>query len=70
MSSAELIPIRGSFEDPKTFLHHIASDDEIKAFVIFIVKKDGDTELAQIKMTRGEVALAALQIAKLATEPE
>lgn len=68
MKPSTVIPIRGEFENPRTFLLHIAGDDEIENFVIITERKDGTLGRAQIGMTRAAMAYASLVLADWARE--
>lgn len=64
MKPGDIIPIRGKFEDPKAFLHHIATDDEIESFIMIAVHKDGTIGSANFKMTRANMAYASIILAE------
>jgi len=53
-----VIPIRGHFENPRAFLLHIAEDEEMSGFVIFVETKDGTMRRAQINFSREAMAFA------------
>ena len=73
---AEIIPIRGNFENFHAYLAHIASDGNIVGIagaVIRICKKDGSRETVPIYFdaTIGEIAtVAAMLLREAAKTPE
>jgi hypothetical protein len=57
---AEIIPLRGHFENAQAFLHWITQDaSDIKEFVIYAIEKDGTPKFAHFEMTRATMAFVA-----------
>ena len=55
---SDVIPIKGHFENPQAFLHHIAADQEMTGFVIFVETKQGTMRRAHINFSRQAMAFA------------
>lgn len=64
-----VIPIKGHFENPKAFLHQIAEDDQIEAFVMMVFRKDGEAEIAHINCKVRDFAFAGVAIANTSLNP-
>ena len=65
-----IVPIRGEFENPKAFLHHIAEDEEIEAFVIIVFRKDGTGVPAHLNCKARDMAFAGAMMTALALNPD
>lgn len=58
-----IVAIKGAFENAKAFLYHIAEDDQIEQFAIFVVRKDGTPLIANFQCTRANMAYASAALA-------
>lgn len=53
-----IVPIKGRFENAKAFLLHIADDEDLDGFMIFVRTKQGTMKPAHLKFSRQEMAFA------------
>jgi hypothetical protein len=53
-----IVPIKGHFENPAAMLHHIAEDQDMTGFVIFVETKQGTMRRAHINFSRQAMAFA------------
>lgn len=65
---AGVIPIKGSFENPKAFLLQIAEDEEIQSFCMVVFLKDGRAVPAHIKCSRSDLAFSAALLTQVALD--
>lgn len=66
----KIIPIRGHFENPKAFLHHIAEDEDMTGFVIFVETKQGTMRPAHINFSKQAMAFAGAAAISWSQEDE
>lgn len=60
-----IVALRGHFENPKAFLHHIAEDEEIASFAIVIFKKDGSCTSAHLHCDALHMVYAGAALTRL-----
>lgn len=65
---AEVIPIKGSFENPKAFLMQIAEDEDIQGFCMVVFLKDGHVVPAHIKCNRSDLAFSGALLTQVALD--
>lgn len=65
-----IVPIKGHFENPAALLHHIAADESVRGFVIFIEAWDGTMRRAHINLSRQTMAFVGASALAWSQEPE
>lgn len=68
MGTGNIVPIKDGFENPRAFLMHIATDDNIESACVVVVLKDGTMLPAHIKFNRSDLAFAGALLTKMALD--